>query len=364
MHEILNIVVARLTPKDGATSADDLEIRYQLRVYVSHMHHSAIVRDARSVFEDTSSLRPDESMSKTKTGMVSNRGYHYDILEDRYIDVNFCSPDIANGSAHEHDASSTNYRSINGLEALKCDIEYFRDISTQSPRASSNTIMNTSIASLGSRTSYLQGNSLQYIIRARIITDSTSKDFLNQDHPWDIQFPVDISKYLRLQGGQAFISYTGSSLDLNEHQQFSQQNPIDSPIRDISNGDKTSMDNTYITTKSQAFSSCLGIDIYKIVFDSKGALASYPVASTYTSSRFPETTLKLESQVSKFRLYMNIKLKLNFPETFRVVMDSESTGCYERIYSMLMKVNCAIVTQGLRRLNNLFAVHFLGPNGG
>jgi hypothetical protein len=81
-----------------------------------------------------------------------------------------------------------------------------------------------------------------------------------------------------------------------------------------------------------------GVEICSLNFRSKGALATYPVASSFTAARYPETFTKLEAILSNHRTWMNIHLRYNFPKLFSVIFDAESLVAYERIYSMIMKV--------------------------
>ena len=82
----------------------------------------------------------------------------------------------------------------------------------------------------------------------------------------------------------------------------------------------------------------LGIELTTLEFGSKGALASYPVASAFTSAKYPETFSKLEKQLLQFRAWMNLKLQFRVPDLFKIVFDADAMGAYERIFSSVMKV--------------------------
>lgn len=74
-------------------------------------------------------------------------------------------------------------------------------------------------------------------------------------------------------------------------------------------------------------------------FVSKTILSTYPVASPYTSSRYSDTLARLQAEINQFRACMNIKLKLSFPLMFKAIIDADAVNCYERIFSVIMKVS-------------------------
>jgi hypothetical protein len=257
-------------------------------------------------------MAPSEAVSR----LVSSKGYAYEILADRYIDIQFSSEVFK-------------VNSLNALETMRLDMEYSRELVSKLANPSTIPFPVSPTASLMSnitKDSSSSSSAMTYLIRVRLAADRTSISDVDVK-AWDIELPIDLSKYIRLQSGQAYASYVGSSLDLNEYIQFSRQAP---------NVEDALPEKAKEASRS---SSCLGIDLTRIAFDSKGALSSYPAASTFTTTRYPETALCLESQIKRYRMFMNLKLNFKFPETFRVVMDSDSIACYSRIFSMLMKVS-------------------------
>lgn len=272
-------------------------IQYQYRLFISYVHPSSSqIRDGK-VQQFDLSMAPSEILSR----LVSSKGYQYEILADRYIDVQFST-----------DRSAVN--SIHALESIRLDVEYTRELTSQLNQTASTPFPQASLASSTTRET---SSAMRYLIRLRL---SSERDTDIENRPWDIEFPIDLSKYIRFQSGQAFASYIGSSLDLNDYGEIANSNE---------NRQRFDADEE---------SSCLGIDLTQITFDSKGSLSSYPAASTFTMTRYPETAIRLESLSKRFRMFMNLKLNFNFPETFRVVMDIDSIACYGRMFSMLVKV--------------------------
>ena len=80
-------------------------------------------------------------------------------------------------------------------------------------------------------------------------------------------------------------------------------------------------------------------NLYRLKFIGGGALMTYPVASPYTSAKYPDTALRLESELSKLRVWMNLKVNFQFADIFRIIFDNEAMNCYERIFTLLMKVS-------------------------
>lgn len=71
---------------------------------------------------------------------------------------------------------------------------------------------------------------------------------------------------------------------------------------------------------------------------SRGALATYPVASPFTSARHPDTFARLEQEVAQIRAWLGVHLQFRFPSMFTIIFDSEALSAYERIFSFVMKV--------------------------
>ncbi len=130
---------------------------------------------------------------------------------------------------------------------------------------------------------------------------------------WDIDYIIDLDKNLRLLGGQAILSLVGSGLVSKEL--------ISDPA----------------TTKQSA--SLLSFNITSLSFSGRGSsLATYPVASSSTSARFPRTASWLESRLGQYRSWMSLKLSFKFPTVLGIVVDSDAVSAYSRVFSSLIKV--------------------------
>jgi hypothetical protein len=114
---------------------------------------------------------------------------------------------------------------------------------------------------------------------------------------------------MKLPGGQAYIGLVGSGLV------YSNKIPI-----------------------SQVNESNFGLNIVSLKFNSNSVLNTYPVASSFTSIRYPDTFLRIEEELNKIRSWMNIKLFLDIPPVFKILFDSDAISGYERIFSYLIKV--------------------------
>lgn len=114
---------------------------------------------------------------------------------------------------------------------------------------------------------------------------------------------------MKLPGGQAFIGLVSSGLV------YTNNVPI-LPINE----------------------SNFGLNIVSLKFNSNSVLNTYPVASSFTSIRYPDTFLRIEEELNKIRSWMNIKLYLDIPPVFKILFDSDAISGYERIFSHLIKV--------------------------
>jgi hypothetical protein len=156
-----------------------------------------------------------------------------------------------------------------------------------------------------------------YSLRARLKERSKLEKTSDTDQKWDLIIPFDLTNYSKLSGGLSQIGIVGSGLCFEE-------SSIDTSI-DTTEGKKN-----------------FDITVTSITFEGKGALATYPVASPFTSTRYPDTFLRLESELKGLKYWMNLKLQLEIPSIFRVIFDSEALGKYERVFSTLVKVRLLV----------------------
>ena len=84
--------------------------------------------------------------------------------------------------------------------------------------------------------------------------------------------------------------------------------------------------------------SLFSLDVLWMEFKGNNTLQSYPVSCPYTSIRYPDTVARLDTEVSRLRSWMNLKLQLKIPAIMSVLFDGDAVELYERIFSNLIKV--------------------------
>jgi hypothetical protein len=244
-------------------------------------------------------------------------------------------------------------RCIRSSGSMALEVEYSRDlISKVKPPDVSSSVANMTLGTMipggvnksGINTTVGAGL-VVYKLKGRLINTALGTGTgtgAGGDRKWDIETSVDLTHYVKLQGGQAFIGFVGSGLmfntgvtDKTDHGLFSglDTERTKGPEDTESDGEK----NSYFKITLSSFD-----------FSGKGALATYPVASIFTSARFPETFLRLEKEVSQFRAWMNLKLSYKFPAVFSIVFDSDAMSCYDRVFTSIMKIR--LIAHALERL--------------
>lgn len=283
----------------------DSSYSYLLRLHICGVNNSP------SNSNRETSFRPDESNLDIKGLQTSSS---HEIIFEKMISIPRNSEDKASLSLNK---------------PLQLEIEYIKDTSMQSANTNTNANANAnislstmkvsdSISSISTLTSTI-GN-LAYWIRIRLVDHKTVEESnasieSSRNTSWDVEYQFDISKHMKLVSGEAYVSIITSSL--------ANRVKIPSPS-------KTSF--VYQDVH------CLGMSLESFEINCFGAFSGYPAASSFTSSRYPEASLRLQSIVSKYRSWMNLKMRVNYPEMFRIIVDNESQNCYERLFSMLMKV--------------------------
>ena len=190
--------------------------------------------------------------------------------------------------------------------SMLLELEYAREISSSEPSSSSSV------------------GSVIYVVRVRLVSKCSNSNPAG----WDIEIPLDIASIMKLQGGYATVGLVGSgkipySVALEAH-----------TTRNDSIDDRSA--------------SCFAVEVSSLEFKGKGALANYPVASTFTSTRHPTTFARLETMVKRYRSWMTLKMKFRFPSIFGIIFDVESLNAYERVFAMLMKIR--LVAHALQRV--------------
>lgn len=246
------------------------------------------------------------------------------LLSEEIIDIDDNLRDLGFGN--------TVSRSISSAMPFKLEVEYVRSLQQDRHRAAAQEAHFASdlatLNSLGTdRFSFATyagtgaGAGVVYQLRVRL-TDSTTSTSLpssaspHSDH-WDLQHELDISPHVKCQGGQAFVSLDAAGIILSSH------------------SDQAHSRNDRKHGASPSFF----YQVHSLDFAGKGVLSTYPVASSSTFTRYPDTFARIQSEVDKVRAWMHLKLQLAFPPMFRVIFDAEAVGCYERIFAAIMKVS-------------------------
>jgi len=185
-----------------------------------------------------------------------------------------------------------------GISPLVLEVEYGRELKPAGPTAS------PSVTSLV----------VVYSLRARLKEHSKLEKSTIIDDKWDLILPIDLTNYTKLSGGLSQIGLVGSGICFED------------TINENNSGERQNFD----------------VSVASITFEGKGALATYPVASPFTSTRYPDTFLRLESELKDLKYWMNLKLQLEIPSIFRVIFDNEALGKYERVFSTLVKVRLLV----------------------
>ena len=185
-----------------------------------------------------------------------------------------------------------------GISPLVLEVEYGRELKPGGPTAS------PSVTSLV----------VVYSLRARLKEHSKLEKSTIIDDKWDLVLPIDLTNYTKLSGGLSQIGLVGSGICFEDS------------ISENNSGERKNFD----------------ISVASITFEGKGALATYPVASPFTSTRYPDTFLRLESELKDLKYWMNLKLQLEIPSIFRIIFDNEALGKYERVFSTLVKVRLLV----------------------
>jgi len=220
------------------------------------------------------------------------------ILAERLISIDDGS--TPNPAAAAAAAVKAGARSVRSSSILSLEVDYVRELS-------SGTVAGSVVA-----------GAVQYRINVRLVEQSSSTlhaaaaaaaagaggaDAASSTSraPWDVSLLLDLAHHVRLQGGRATIGLAGSAVQLAPGLVF-------------------------------------GTDIYAFYARVRGALATYPVASPFTSTRHPETFLRLEAELEQIRAWLGLQLQFRFPAIFGIIFDSDALAAYERLFAFIMKV--------------------------
>ena len=193
---------------------------------------------------------------------------------------------------------------VKDASRLTLDIEYLREIRTIASESMTHQIA--------------------YTLRARVSPNSKE---------WDISIPMDLANYVKLTGGLVYMGLIGSGLVVQ----------VDDTISSRSTAGTS--ETNVVSSKS------IGVVTFVVESASlhgNGALTTYPVASPYTSTRYPDTFLRLNQELNKFRTWMNLKLVFVIPSIFKIIFDSDAIYGYERVFNTLMKIK--LVAHALEKI--------------
>ncbi len=196
---------------------------------------------------------------------------------------------------------------VKDTSSFTLDIEYLREIKTISSESMAHQIA--------------------YTLRARVSPHSGD---------WDISIPMDLANYVKLTGGLVYMGLIGSGLVVQ----------VDDTISSRSTASTSGTNETNVISSKS-------IGVITFVIESanlhgNGALTTYPVASPYTSTRYPDTFLRLNQELNKFRTWMNLKLVFVIPSIFKIIFDSDAIYGYERVFNTLMKIK--LVAHALEKI--------------
>ena len=110
-----------------------------------------------------------------------------------------------------------------------------------------------------------------------------------------------MAHYVRLQGGEATAGVTAAGL--------------------------------HFFQDAASSASSFGVYVSELRYEARNKVAVS--ACPYTISRYPETHVRLEQELSQLRSWLNIQLRVRFPHLPRIV---EALSAYQRLFSLLMKI--------------------------
>ena len=266
------------------------------------------------------------------------------------------------------------HRSINSSGAFRLDVEYLRTPSTTASTAAAggfgdiSSIASTyhstnlytsrlsagagSIAGMTAAAGSAGGS--PFTLRVRLV-DSTSPSMADESttrsgssinsralrtqqqeadpyamptDKWELTHPLTVANHVKCQSGQAYVGIDAVGLLLPRHSNMM--------VHTASTTENSTVDNA---ADGDTPISSFAVRILQLSLISQGALGTTnPVTSAATATRHPETAACILEEVNRVRAWMNMKLQLNFPPMFRVIFDADAVAGYERIFSVIMKV--------------------------
>ena len=133
---------------------------------------------------------------------------------------------------------------------------------------------------------------------------SPQKKPLASPNDWHLECKLDMAHYVRLQGGEATAGVTAAGL--------------------------------HFFQDAASSASSFGVYVSELRYEARNKVAVS--ACPYTISRYPETHVRLEQELSQLRSWLNIQLRVRFPPIFHIIFDTEALSAYQRLFSLLMKI--------------------------
>ena len=215
-------------------------------------------------------------------------------------------------------------RSIDSFAKMRLEVDYSRDNNSLS--SLNSTTINTNNNKSKSFSMFTQSDFNRYKLRLRLVQESlisTNNNNINNNE-WDLEVPLDVNMFVKLFGGQSWIGIVSSSLS------FTEEN---------NNNNNNNNNNEELPWRRQPTTTRFPVLLHNYTFTSSGnALSHLPVCTSFTSARFADTYLRMDQEVARIRMWLNIKLHVQLPAIVKVVFDSEIMRNYERLFSLILKV--------------------------
>lgn len=306
----------QLHTADGSSS--DRSVKYYARIFVARGGDEGMIK---LPLDRKLQVNIGDGYALHKDRDTSSQDQVDSILGENIIDLdnNLNLPSIAG------------VRSVRTVgNSMRLEVSYLRVLQYhqhQAGAAGGSVASSTTNFTTAARTTVNMMGEVSYRLRVRLIdTDAINTESVNNNAGsghWDLDLPIDLAMFVKLQGGQAWLGTVASGLIIQQPEALT-----------ILSSVATDGSNNRSVMKMAAFDSTL----HTMQFEGKGTLHSFPVCSPYTSARYPDTFLRLEEEMAKMRTWLQLKVQVQLPPLFQVIFDAESMRHYERIFALLMKV--------------------------
>ena len=147
--------------------------------------------------------------------------------------------------------------------------------------------------------------------------------------------PLTLENHVRVRAGKCCVGVVGSGLALSQLPTAGglSEIPVPPPLG--------STESDVVEASSFYF------DVSSLEFRCHGSGSTQsPAASPYLSSRYPLVYAKLDSILTRYKYWANLKMSFgdSIPSVFSALFDSESLKSYGSVFTFLMKVFILIIT--------------------